>query len=782
MNVVHKIKSILKTFWIPAFMLVAVLTEAVIIRLVDSWLNGTAPWWILLLIVFFIGGLFGFLAWKWSETSVSPAIVTVSGPLNQWVTTLPNLAGTELVSSNRDKTGIFANIQKMIAHFVRSVHIIGMQAGNASALIMELIQIHKFLYKDVNSLFKLAKEIDLSNNQLAEEVLVTKNQLNRISTNMDLLSTSSIYISGSIENVAQASKGAENNLHSMAQAAKRMVTHLNNVFEQLNLSLDSALSVGESTKRMVQSFDEVRHQCYVANNASGEANHATSEFSTLLIELANATKEIDSVVDFIYEIADQTNMLALNAAIEAAGAGESGKGFAVVASEIKSLAQKTVRAMGNIEEKIEEIQTRSAEASAVAGKVFELVDRIHEVNQGIAQAIDDQHEATQHVSQSMEQVKDAMSTIMQSTKELESATRSVAEEAARGVVSVEEISLQASQVSETAGEMERQTTEARTFSLSTYEHAMKTNDLSKQVKERVENSLRMTRFLHGSINHFGVLSDIARETNDSFHNTLLTFNNFSEPFELFRFKSDTLSMMGQLEKAAYGNVKLKNDTFASWEKSEVGRWLLANQDTPLIKQPLFEEVKKNCQSLYAAASKVIASLHENRLELVKDGMNDVHIHRRRMFVAMDELYLSPFDVRPKHTNLVEWQPTLNIGIPEIDQDHQKLFSMLNLFHNSFHSAEGRSKQQDILQNLFKHAKEHFALEERLMKQSEYPQSKEHQAQHLGFLAQAEKFSDSMNGESHTLLLDLSIFVRNWFSFHISKWDQEMGLHLPGKKK
>ena len=135
-----------------------------------------------------------------------------------------------------------------------------------------------------------------------------------------------------------------------------------------------------------------------------------AETTVLVTKLADETDSIDSVLEVIRSVSEQTNLLALNAAIEAARAGEHGRGFAVVADEVRTLASRS-------HDSAKEIQTTIEKLKHQTQVVVESIGKSVDVSKISLREASQSGEHLEQIVQNMSQVNEMNFQIASATEE-----------------------------------------------------------------------------------------------------------------------------------------------------------------------------------------------------------------------------------------------------------------------------------------------------------------------------------------------------------------------------
>jgi len=231
-----------------------------------------------------------------------------------------------------------------------------------------------------------------------------------------------------------------------ATAVSETTTTVEEVRQTAQVSSQKARSVSETAQKVAQISQGGKRATEETVEGMTRIRQQMDAIAESMVRLSEQSQAIGQIVTTVEDLAAQSNLLAVNAAIEAARAGEQGKGFAVVAQEVKSLAEQSKQATGQVRAILNDIQkattaavmateqgSKAVEAgvkqSSQAGQSIQtLAGGVGEAAQAAAQiAASSQQQlvGVDQVASAMESIKQASTQNVESAKQLETAARNI---------------------------------------------------------------------------------------------------------------------------------------------------------------------------------------------------------------------------------------------------------------------------------------------------------------------------------------------------------------------
>ncbi len=121
--------------------------------------------------------------------------------------------------------------------------------------------------------------------------------------------------------------------------------------------------------------------------------------------------------------------------------------------------------------------------------------------------------------------------------------------------------------------------------------------------------------------------------------------------------------------------------------------------------------------------------------------------------------------------LINWNDSYNLNIKEIDQQHQKLATMINDFYDQITQKSNKELISDLIHKMKEYTKIHFATEEKLLHESNYNDLLEHKIKHQAFIDKVSDLETRFDSGKMILSFEITNFLKDWLITHIQKEDK-----------
>ncbi len=133
-------------------------------------------------------------------------------------------------------------------------------------------------------------------------------------------------------------------------------------------------------------------------------------------------------------------------------------------------------------------------------------------------------------------------------------------------------------------------------------------------------------------------------------------------------------------------------------------------------------------------------------------------------------------------NEIKWTPELSVGVNEIDEQHQKLYAIIDELVKAQSAVVDKSAVLAIITQLVDYSDYHFRTEDNYMIENSYPLFLSHRKEHLAYIKKMGSLIDDLENKGATLTEDILEFLCNWWQTHIAESDLKYARYIKAQKK
>ncbi|WP_224984014.1 bacteriohemerythrin [Geomonas agri] len=199
---------------------------------------------------------------------------------------------------------------------------------------------------------------------------------------------------------------------------------------------------------------------------------------------------------------------------------------------------------------------------------------------------------------------------------------------------------------------------------------------------------------------------------------------------------------------------------------------------------MINDLTMQLSQIATAAEEQTATTHEitGNIQMITSVVNsNVESARNtkaatsKLVQQVDELHelVSHFQL----SDAMVWDQSFATTINTFDDQHKKLFAMVNELAQAMQHKRSKEAIGSVLQRLIEYTGSHFAAEEEAFRKSGYPEETAHVQQHKALVSQVLVLQAKFNSGETVLTHDVIEFLQNWLVNHIKGTDKRYAPHL-----